>query len=822
MPDAPINSLLPELRETLRAGNTVILEAPPGAGKTTAVPPALLDADWLGGRRILLLEPRRLAARAAARYMASQMGEAAGQTVGYRTRLDSRVSAATRIEVVTEGILTRLLQADPELPAYGAILFDEFHERSLQADLGLALARETQQALRPDLRLLVMSATLDTSGIATLLRDAPVIRSEGRSFPVETRYAGSPARGDLLTYCARTIHQALTHESGSLLVFLPGVGEIRRLQGLLTGTLPKDVLLTPLYGQLPPEEQDRAIQPAADGVRKVVLSTAIAESSLTIDGIRVVVDAGLERAPRFDAASGMSRLQTRRVSKASADQRRGRAGRTQAGVCYRLWGESEQAGLAAHSPPEIREADLAPLVLELAQWGVSDPGELLWLDAPPAAHWQQALDLLQQLEAIEAEGRITAHGQAMLPLGLHPRLAHMILRARESGLGQLAAELAALLEERDLLDARAGSDVETRLQLLRGETREAGLSRKRLDAIRRQARKLQTGDGQGGEAHQAGRLLALAFPDRIARRRPGQRPRYQLSGGRGAWLAEDDPLSQQEWLVAASLDGEAREARIFLAATVSLPELEEALPHHFSEHEQVGWDDRRGTVTAQRERRLGAIVVASQPLAKPAPEHIQAGLVQAIRERGLAALPWSDMAIQYRARMGLLHKHEPEQWPAVDDASLEENLENWLGPYLAGMERWRDLDARLLLQALKGMLDHGRQTRLEALAPERLAVPSGHSPRLDYTAEQGPVLAVKLQALFGLKATPRILDGRLSVVCHLLSPAGRPLAVTSDLASFWQQAYPEVRKDMRGRYPKHPWPEDPLSATPSMRSKRRS
>jgi ATP-dependent helicase HrpB len=825
MSDLPVTKLLPELIQALEAHPCVVLEAPPGAGKTTAVPPALLTCNWLGKRKILLLEPRRLAARSAARFMARQLGESAGETIGYRTRLDSRISARTRVEVVTEGILTRLLQADPELQDYGAIVFDEFHERSLQADLGLALARESQQSLREDLRLLVMSATLDTSGIATLLDNAPVVRSEGRSFTVDTRYVGSASHQALINHCARAIRQALSEESGSLLVFLPGVGEIRRLQDLLADNLPTDVLIAPLYGQLSPEAQDRAIQPAPPGQRKVVLSTAIAESSLTIEGIRVVVDAGLERAPHFDAGSGMTRLVTRRVSRASADQRRGRAGRTQPGVCYRLWSESEQAGLLAYSPPEILDADLAPLVLELAQWGVSDPEELSWLDSPPAAHWQQALSLLQWLEAINDEGRITAHGQAMLSLGLQPRLAHMVVRARESGLGRLAAELAALLEERDLLDGRAGADVESRLRLLRGEGRSNGASRQRLDTIRRQVRKLWSGEDQGGEPHQAGSLLALAFPDRIARRRTGQQARYQLSGGRGAWLTEDDPLSSQQWLVAARLDGKAREARIFLAATVSLPELEAALPTHFAELEQVGWDDDRGTVTARQERRLGAIVVTSKPLAKPAPDQIQAGLVQAIRARGLGQLPWSEESTQYRARLALLHDMDAEQWPAVDDATLEQGLEDWLGPFLAGIERWRDIDAGLVLQALKGRLDYPRQTQVEQLLPTRLTVPSGHSARLDYTAEygpiRGPVLAVKLQALFGLKETPRVMDGRLPVVCHLLSPAGRPLAVTSDLESFWQQAYPEVRKDMRGRYPKHPWPEDPLTARPSMSSKRR-
>lgn len=819
----PIDAILPELKQRLEQSSTVLLQAPPGAGKTTRVPLALLDASWCRGRRILMLEPRRLAARSAARYMAAGLGEAPGQTVGYRTRLDTRVSAATRIEVVTEGILTRLIQEDPLLESYAAVLFDEFHERSLQADLGLALVRESQQALREDLRVLVMSATLDTGPIAQALGDVPVLTSEGRAFPVAVEYRPLPRQRDLTDHVAATVMEALHTESGSILVFLPGAAEIRRVARALAGRLPASVILAPLYGNLRPQEQDRAIAPPPDGQRKVVLATAIAETSLTIEGIRVVIDSGLQRRAVFDPNSGMTRLVTGRVSRASAEQRRGRAGRLAEGVCYRLWSESEQQGLADFTPPEIRTADLAPVVLELAQWGARSPDQVAWIEAPPQAHWDQAVALLQWLDLLSDTGAITDHGKAARKLGIHPRLAHMVLRGRELGLGGTAAELAALLEERDLLGPGHGADLHERLRLLRAARVPAGLDRTRLQAIRQAARRLAPEAGQGELPSEAavGRLLALAYPDRVARRRPGSSPRYQLSNGRGAVLREDDPLARHDWLVAADLDGQAREARIYLAAPLDLADLEQDLAAHIVEKDEARWDDERGTLVTRRVRRLGEVELSARPLTRVSPELVQQGLLDAVRRRGLDSLPWPEEARQWRARVALLARVFPGDWPDTGDAALLERLEQWLAPFLAGVRDWAGLCRIDLLQALNSLLDYDRQQRLEFLAPRTMGIPTGQRVRLDYCAGEAPVLAAKLQALFGWTETPRLAEGRVAVVIHLLSPAGRPLAVTSDLASFWQNVYPQVRKEMRGRYPKHPWPEDPFTAIPRQGTKPR-
>ncbi len=818
----PIDQILPELKQTLEHTTTALLQAPPGAGKTTRVPLALLEAPWREDRKILMLEPRRLAARSAARFMAGQLGESAGQTVGYRTRLDTKVSAATRIEVVTEGILTLLIQADPLLEDYAAVLFDEFHERSLQADLGLALVRESQQALREDLRVLVMSATLDTAPIARVLGDVPVISSEGRAYPVQVLYRPAPAparQARLEDRVVAVIHEALAEQTGSLLVFLPGAGEIRRVEQRLQGQLPANVRLAPLYGNLGTEQQDRAIAPAGDGERKLVLATAIAETSLTIDGVRVVIDGGQQRRAVFDPNSGMTRLVTGRVSKASAEQRKGRAGRVEPGVCYRLWSESEQYGLAEFTPPEIQEADLAPVVLELAQWGARTADQVAWVDPPPAAHWQQAVDLLQWLDVLGPDGAITDHGKAVQAIGAHPRLAHMVIRGRDLGLGRLGAEVAALLGDRDLLGPGAGADLHERIRVLRGEQRPDRVDPARLKAARQSARRLagSAGSDTGGPDRavsdtDVGRVLALAYPDRVGRRRPGQQPRYQLSNGKGARLRDDDALARHDWLVAAELDGRSREAAIYLAAPVLLPELEQDLAGHLRAADEADWDDRRGTVVARRVRRLGALVLQDTELPKPAPALIQQGLLAAVRNRGLVSLPWTEAARQWQARVCLLAQVEPERWPDVSDVALLATLETWLAPFLPGAQRWADLQRLDLLPALNSLLDYELQQSLEAQAPARLTIPTGQGVALDYTADNGPVLAAKLQALFGWTETPRVAGGRVPVVIHLLSPAQRPLAVTADLASFWRNAYPEVRKDMRGRYPKHPWPEDPFTA----------
>ena len=758
-----------------------------------------------------MLEPRRLAARSAARFMAGQLGEGVGETVGYRVRLDSRVSARTRIEIVTEGILTRLIQSDPALSDYAAVLFDEFHERSLHADLGLALARESQQALREDLRILVMSATLDTEPLARLLDDAPVISTQGRAHPVDVRYVPPPHDRELLVHAANTVRQALADDPGSILVFVPGVGEIRNLAERLSGHLPDDVILAPLYGDLGADEQDAAISPPPQGHRKVVLATAIAESSLTIEGIRIVIDAGLQRRSLFDPNGGMSRLVTATISRSSAEQRAGRAGRLAPGVCYRLWSQGQQQSLKPFSPPEIVAADLAPVVLELALWGTTDPDTLEWLDPPPSAHWNQACELLQWLDALDDSGQITSHGREILKLGLHPRLGHMVLIGRRRNQGRLAAELAALLSERDILTDRPGADLSLRYQALQaGKGR--SVHRGRLHRVRQLARSFAKDHrGNGGSEHDIGRLLALAFPDRIARRRD-QRGKFLLSNGRGAFLFEDDPLAGSDWLVAAELDGQAREARIFLAAAVNPDELEEDHAAHIVDKVEAEWDERHGTVRAFRRRRLGALILEETSVDRIDPEILEAGLLDAVRRRGLESLNWSESARQWLARIRLAGRLDPEHWPDFSDQALMDELELWLAPFLAGKKRLSDLKHIDPVTALKTRLDHRHLSQLDDLLPTHLHIPTGRRVRIDYCAEGGPVLATKLQSLFGLARHPRLAHGRVPVVLHLLSPAGRPLAVTADIESFWKNAYPEVRKDMRGRYPKHPWPEDPQSA----------
>jgi len=815
----PITATLPELLARLESHTTVLLQAPPGAGKTTRVPPALLDAPWRKNRKILMLEPRRLAARSAARFMAGSMGESVGRTVGYRVRLESKVSGATRIEVVTEGILTRMIQSDPALIDYAAVVFDEFHERSLHADLGLALVREAQQALREDLRILVMSATLDVEPLARLLDDAPLVRSQGRSFPVDIQYRPATASRDPLAHVVATIRHSLKTDSGSLLVFLPGVGEIRRVADRLADGLQGNILLTPLYGDLSGPDQDAAIAPAPVGQRKIVLATAIAESSLTIDGVRVVIDGGLQRRSRFDPNSGMNRLVTARVSKASAEQRAGRAGRLEPGVCYRLWSAAEQQAMAAFTPPEITEADLASLVLELAQWGAREPAQLTWLDPPPQAHWNQARDLLQWLQALDGSGAITTHGRAMLKLGLHPRLAHMVLRGRDRGQGSLAADLAAMLSERDILIDRPGSDLALRYKMLHSSGRSNHhqvphqVHHGRLAQVRKLARSFDDGNSECTRVDEAeiGRLLALAFPDRIAQARD-QRGRFRLSNGRGAFLYEDDPLAGSPWLVAADLDGQARESRIFLAAAVSQADLEVDFAGQIVDKTEARWDEQRGTVVATQQRLLGELVLIEKTLQAPDAAVLEAGLLDAVRRRGLMSLGWTDSARQWRARAQWANKLWPDDWPDFSEGALLDELESWLGPFVAGKRRWPELTRIDLTMALKSRLDYARQQALDELFPTSLTIPTGRSVNIDYQAEGGPVLASKLQSLFGLTDSPRVARGQVPVVLHLLSPAGRPLAVTADLKSFWKNAYPEVRKDMRGRYPKHPWPEDPLTA----------
>ena len=795
--------------------------APPGAGKTTRVPLALLDEPWARGKKLVMLEPRRLAARAAARRMAAELGEEPGGRVGYRVRLETRVGPVTRIEVVTEGVLTRLLQDDPALGGYAAVLFDEFHERSLQTDLALALSLESQAALRPDLKLLVMSATLDAAPVAALLGEAPVLTSEGRLFPVETRYLAPREREPLLPQVQLAVERALQEEQGNLLVFLPGTGEIRKLQQRLEQRLPPDVTVAPLYGDLDNAAQDRAIEPAPPGWRKVVLATSIAETSLTIEGIRVVVDAGRMRVPRFDPVSGMSRLETVRVSRASADQRRGRAGRLGPGVCYRLWKESDN--LAAANMPEILAADLADLALELARWGVSEPGDLRWLDAPPAASYSQARVLLQELGALDAAGRITGHGRELSRLPLHPRLAHMVLRGKALGWGGLACELAALLSERDPLRStgpEVQADIHARLRLLSANDLE---SRKRTRLIRQVAQDIRRSAGIGvrdAEQGEEGVLVAFAYPDRIAQRRPGELPRYLLANGRGALLSEGDAMAQSPYLAVAQLDGAAREARVFMAARLRRDDIERHFPERIETRESVNWDASAGAALARRQRCLGAIVLEEAPAKSVTPEMLSAALFDAVQQKGLEVLPWTANLRNLQARILFLRRELGESWPDVSDAWLLANLGTWLGPYLAGMSRLSHLSELPLNDALMGLLDHRQRRLLEEQAPTHVMVPSGSSIRVDYADGEVPVLRVRLQEMFGLADTPRLAQGKVPVMLHLLSPAQRPVQVTRDLKGFWQRTWPEVKKELKGRYPKHQWPDDPLQA-PASRSGRK-
>ncbi|HEY4342431.1 MAG TPA: ATP-dependent helicase HrpB [Steroidobacteraceae bacterium] len=834
----PIETVLGELTARLATASAVVLQAPPGAGKSTVVPLVLLDSAWLRGRRIIMLEPRRLAARAVAARMARTLGEPVGRTIGQRMRTDTRVSRDTRIEVITEGVLTRMLQQDAALEGVGLVIFDEFHERSLQADLGLALTLDAQANLAPDLKLLVMSATLDTDAIAATLGGAPVVQSLGRSFPVATRYAGSaapllpgpfvPNAETVESLTTRIVRRALTEEAGDVLVFLPGAREIRRVQSLLqNGALPAGTRILPLYGELRPEEQDAALAPAVTGMRKVVLATNIAETSLTIDGIRIVVDSGLERRAMFDPVTGMGRLETARISRASAEQRQGRAGRLEAGVCYRLWSEGAQRSLAAFSAPEILQTDLAALALELAAWGAIDAGTLTWLDPPPAATLASARDLLTRLDALDEKGRVSAHGREMARLPLHPRLAHMMIAARDLHCVPLAADLAALLSERDLLRAGAGgdADIRSRLSLLHGESEPAGVERGALQRARRLAADLLRQSDGAGEAQSGleGVLLAMAYPDRIARKRPGADQRFVLANGRGAQFAQPQTLSQREFIVAIDADDRDRDARITLAAPLSREDLEEYFSAHLKASDEVLWDDREQAVLARRVTRLFGLTIDERPLRDAPAEAAGAAMLEGITRLGLECLPWSAESRELQARMEFVRAHAAPavtaDWPAVDEATLSADPGSWLGPWLPGVTRLQHLSRLSMSEILHGLLRREQQLRLDELAPTHFTVPTGSRIRIDYRDELAPVVAVRLQEVFGLLASPRLAGGRVPVTFKLLSPAQRPVQITRDLATFWQGSYADVRKDMRGRYPRHYWPEDPAVATPTRRAK---
>jgi ATP-dependent helicase HrpB len=807
----PVDEALPRLKAVLAERTAAVLVAPPGAGKTTRVPLALLDAAWLGGAKIVMQEPRRLAARAAARRMAETLGEPVGETVGYRVRFDSRVGPRTRIEVVTDGLFLRMLQDDPSLDGVGCVIFDELHERGLETDLSFALVRESQHALREDLRVIAMSATLDPGPVSDRLGGAPVVESAGRLFPVETRYLDREAGGRIEDTVASAVRVALARDTGSALVFLPGVREIRRVEERLAG-VGADVDVAPLFGDLSPSEQDRAIAPAPSGRRKVVLATSIAETSLTIEGVRIVIDGGQMRAPRFSPRSGMTRLETVRVSQASADQRRGRAGRLEPGVCYRLWTEEAQRGLLPFTPPEILDADLAPLALELAAWGVGDAGTLPWLTPPPAAALATARELLLDLGAIDpstalragASGAITPHGRAMVRLGQHPRLAHLVLKGREMKQGRIAALIASILGERDFLRER---DVDLRHRV------DIALSGRAPRPIQEQARRLMPREAREETPDPAmtGALLALAYPDRIGRRRAGTANRYLLSGGRGAALPEGDPMSNEEFLVVAETDGSGQDARIFLAAPIGAAEIEELYAGRIVNEQVVQWNPRDNTVLARQRRRLGALPIEDKPIARPDPDRVKVAMLDGIRQRGL---PWTDELRDWRQRIAFLRGID-DSWPDLSDQTLLASVNDWLAPFVDGMSRRIDFAA-----ALKTLVPWERQRQVDSLAPTHIEVPSGSRVPIDYGNPAEPTLSVRLQEMFGLTDTPRI-GGRVPVLIHLLSPARRPVQVTRDLASFWSNGYKAVKAELKGRYPRHYWPDDPLVAEPTARVKRR-
>lgn len=816
----PIDDALPELTAALRAGASAVLVAPPGAGKTTRVPLALLGEPWVAGRKILVLEPRRLAARAAATRMAQTLGEEAGQTVGYRARFGSKVGRQTRIEVITEGIFTRMMLDDPELSGVAAVLFDEFHERSLDADLGLALALDAQGALREDLRLLVMSATLDGARVARLLAGAPVIESLGRAFPVETRYAGRLPGAPVERQMADLIARALREETGSLLAFLPGASEIRRTERFLRETVHDPALdIAPLYGALPPAEQDRAIAPAPKGRRKVVLATSIAETSLTIEGVRVVLDSGLARVPRFEPGVGLTRLETVRVSRAAADQRRGRAGRTEPGVCLRLWSEPETASLPAFATPEILAADLSRLVLDLAVWGVRDPASLAFLDPPPAPAVKEAKALLTALGAFDADGQVSPLGRAMARLPLEPRLARMVIEGARRGAGEEAARIAALVSERGL--GGDAPDLAHRLMdFSRDRSRRAEEARRLAERWADEAERQVAGTRAAGDTPSPAVLLALAFPDRVARGR-GDGRRFVLANGRGAAIDPAAALARARFLAVAELTGTADEARILLAAELTEAEIEAEFGDAITEGVETAFDAAASALRARHIRRLGALVLAERtaPL-KPGPETARA-LARAAATRGLERLSWSEAQRQWLDRARFLHANAPDLWPDLSWEALAATAEDWLAPALDDITSLGALDADRLGRALSGLLPWELSRGMEAAAPTHYEVPTGSRLPIDYAAEGGPTLHVRVQELFGLTTHPSIAGGRVPLILSLLSPAHRPIQLTRDLPAFWAGSWRDVRADMRGRYPRHPWPEDPAQAEPTRRAKPR-
>lgn len=826
----PIYEIIPEVKKKISLHNSLVLQAPPGAGKTTVIPLELLNEPFLKNRKIIMLEPRRLAARAAANRMASILGEKVGETVGYRVRMETKVGPKTKIEVVTEGILTRQIQSDPELKNIGLVIFDEFHERSIEADLGLALCLDIQEGLRDDLKLIIMSATLDGDRVSKLMDDAPILTSQGQAFPVEKRFLPRKPNQQIEQAMACAILKALDEETGSILVFLPGAGEIERTKKLLEEKhLSENISVNPLYGIMNFADQDKAIKPAPQGQRKVVLATAIAETSLTIEGIRVVIDSGLSRNAIYDSKSGMSGLETKTVSKASADQRAGRAGRLEAGVCYRLWSEPFDRTLIPFTAPEIERADIMSLVLSLNQWGVRDVGKLKWLDQPDQILVDRASDLLISLEAINDNG-ITEFGKNMASLPMHPRLSHMVIKATEIGHGTLALYIAALLEERDILSLKPDqrtADLRLRIEALRhikskeiNEAKKLGCKINVASRILQQVKILHKNfrfDETPIDMEKTGLCLSFAFPDRIGALRLNSVGSYLLSGGRGAKLFPDDPLGLNQFLAIGHLDKGGNNAKIFLAAPIDRHDIENYFKDHITCEENITWDNRSKAVRAEEKSLLGKMPLQIKKLNKPDNMKLSAEMLYGIRKLGLSILPWNKKSVTLRQRISLLKKHN-EITTDFSDQSLLNNMEEWLLPYLNGISTAANLSKLNMTEILKNSLEWQEQKKIDDLAPTHIKVPSGSNIKIDYEYDP-PVLAVKLQEMFGVLESPKIVNGKINLTLHLLSPAGRPLQITTDLKGFWNSSYNEVRKEMKGRYPKHPWPEDPVVATPTKKIK---
>lgn len=811
--ELPVTEIIPEVRSSLKTQPTLIIGAPPGAGKSTLLPLALFEEDWLAGKKIIMLEPRRLAARSIATRMAELLGEDVGKTVGFRIRFENCVSKDTRIEVVTEGILTRMLQGDNALEQAGLVIFDEFHERNLQADLALALCREAQQVLRPDLRLMIMSATLNIPQLQSLL-NAPVIESKGRQYPVEIVHTGDADEFILPELVAQTIARAVKEHPGDVLAFLPGEGEIRKCEEILKNQLP-DLRIHPLYGMLPQKEQYAAIMPNRSGLRKIVLATSIAETSLTIEGIRIVVDSGFGRSSRFDAASGLSRLETLRISKDAADQRAGRAGRLSSGVCYRLWTKATQERMAEHRVPEIMEADLCSLVLELSKWGTDDINKLCWLTLPPKTALQQAYDTLQQIGALE-NGKITGHGKQVHQLACHPRIAHMLLLAETATMKQLGCDIAGILEERDPLPKDSGIDLNLRVEALRRARHNNSLNHKfkRVEKNAASYRRLLDLQADNGpvDVYETGLLLAYAYPERIASARPGNNAQFQLANGKIAAAGHKDDLAHEAWLAVANMDLRDGLGKIFLAAPLNPTDL----IHLVKEKQNISWDTRKGGLIALQELKIGSIVLKSTPVSKPDETLVLNVICQAIKLEGESLLDLSDKFRHLQNRIGSLRTWNPaEDWPEVGTDHLLSTAKDWLGPYLNNVKKTEDLKKLDLAGCLFNSLGWEQQQLLDQLAPAKLEVPTGSNIKIEYFPNGAtPVLSVRLQEVFGMSDTPAVNRGKNAMVLHLLSPGYKPVQVTADLRSFWNNTYFEVKKELQRRYPKHAWPDDPWNATP--------